>query len=270
MPHCATSPEVLLNATLPTPQKKSPLRKLYGQVRTAVLVFAGLFILAIPSLILLPFPFSAKVKFLHPCWRLFFKYVIKFVCRAKIVVQDLRTEEEKKAPWDGLYMANHQSLVDVPLFMSVITVPAIMKKELVKVPLFGVMAVEAGCIPVDRKNADSRRKAFLACCQRLKEGYAIHCYPEGTRSKTGSPKPFSEIHPALLYFAFDENIALTPIVMVGTEKFFSADGEIIPGQKVNIRVYPRLNPKDFSGHETFAQTAWQKIVDGHAELSLKN
>jgi len=61
------------------------------------------------------------------------------------------------------------------------------KKELFGIPVIGRIMVGLGGIPVDRGNADIG--AVRSCLQKLKEGYTLGIFPQGTRSRDNTPTP---------------------------------------------------------------------------------
>ena len=93
--------------------------------------------------------------------------------------------------------ANHQSLYDIPAiiwFMRKIHPKFISKIELAKgIPSISYNLNHGGSVVIDRKDS----KQALSAIKRLAEYIEVNkrtavIFPEGTRSKTGEPKPFAE------------------------------------------------------------------------------
>ena len=60
-----------------------------------------------------------------------------------------------------------------------------------KIPIAGVIAKNAGFLPIDRENNREALKTILQAAEYLKKGVCnMGIYPEGTRSRTGEMLPF--------------------------------------------------------------------------------
>lgn len=132
------------------------------QIKAVLVGFFLLFFLLVPAcLVALPFPIHRRLKIVCPVWGVFCRRIIKWVCAADVVIkEDHRSPRFRGVPSYGLYIANHQSYIDIPLITSVYQAPPIMKKEVLYIPIFGWMAWISGAMPVSRSNIASRRKVF--------------------------------------------------------------------------------------------------------------
>lgn len=83
--------------------------------------------------------------------------------------------------------SKHQSAWDTMIFFLIIKHPVfVMKKELLKVPLFGNFMFKMGMLPVDRAGGASALKLMLRQVkERLAEGMSLVVFPEGTRTEIG-------------------------------------------------------------------------------------
>jgi len=96
-----------------------------------------------------------------------------------------------------IIVANHQSMYDIsPLmwFMRKHHVKFISKKELGKgIPSVSFNLRHGGSVLIDRKNPMQAVKAIEAFSKYIEStNRAAVIFPEGTRSKTGAPKPFQK------------------------------------------------------------------------------
>jgi 1-acyl-sn-glycerol-3-phosphate acyltransferase len=239
----------------------------------AVLVslFAVFFVLLPAGIIAAPFKVGRRLKIIGPAWKLFGELILRYACHGKIdVVEDHRSEYYRGTPARGLYIANHQSYLDIPLLTQLYQLPPIMKQEVLYIPVFGLIAWSTGALPVSRSSSSSRRKVFdLAKNRILSEGVGLQVYPEGTRSKDALPKAFKDIKKTLLVFAFNEKIPVIPTSMYGTRGVLSSKGMITPGRHLGLIVHKEIDPKNFESAEAFAETCWKKVVEGHDELKAK-
>lgn len=235
-------------------------------------VFLGLFLLIfvlVPACIIaLPFKLTTRLKIVGPAWAIFGKYIVRYACEAKIIVsEDLRSEPFRGTPCYGLYIANHQSFVDIPLMCTKHQAPPIMKKEILNIPIFGWMAWISGALPVSRNSNSSRRKVFETAKKRiLKNKIGLQVYPEGTRSKDSFPQPFPKIKKTLLVFAFNEKIPVVPTSIYGTRGILTPKGKINSGRNVGIIVHKEIDPKSFATADEFAESCWKVVMEGHDRL----
>jgi len=89
---------------------------------------------------------------------------------------------------------NHQGYVDI--LALVCTLPFrfrwVIKRELLKIPLFGWSLGRMGVIPLDRSNRERSMKSLIAGASKLTGGWSVLIYPEGTRTPDGNLQPFKK------------------------------------------------------------------------------
>lgn len=242
------------------------------QIKAAIITLFLLVFLLFPACFLAaPFPLKYRLKFICPFWKIFATLVLKWGTHANLDIQeDNRSPEFKKNPSYGLYIANHQSFVDIPLMATMFQIPPIMKKEVLYLPIFGLVAWASGAMPVSRSKGGSRKKVFKMCRDRLlKDKLAVQYYPEGTRSRDGMPKSFAEIKTSLIHLAYNNNIPVIATSLYGTSLVLTNKGKINKGRHLGIKIFKELYPHDFSSYEEFAEACWNKVLQGHKELETK-
>lgn len=121
-------------------------------------------------------------------WGLLFAFMAKYVCGVKYVVTGL--ENLPKTP--SIIASNHQSTWEtfgyVPILPQHIW---ILKRELTRLPFFGWTLRMASPIAIDRSNKiGSTQQILHQGAKRLKDGFWILVFPEGTRVAPGVVKPF--------------------------------------------------------------------------------
>lgn len=117
-------------------------------------------------------------------------------------------------PADGVYILSpkHQSFWDVYALLPWLSDPFfILKKELMRIPLFGWYVAKQRMVPVDRA---ARGRAMAAVMERTKQematGRQLIIYPEGTRKPPGAA-PDYKYGIARLYR--DLQVPVVPVVM---------------------------------------------------------
>ncbi len=202
-------------------------------------------------------------------WRAFSWISLKLIMSAKVTILDKRGQKYNKTLiGPGLIICNHMSLWDIPLYILSFSCAPIMKKEVLKIPIFGLVGIANGAIPVDRSNPESRRMVVEMVKARIKRGVPVQFYPESTRNKLWGqgPKPYSEIKKTLLYLAFELNAPVIAVALYGTPTLMSGIFKLHRHQKLGMNIQKEILPSDFSSAEEFSQFCWQQVHLGYAEL----
>ncbi len=112
------------------------------------------------------------------------------------------------------YVANHQSMMDIPaLFGAGLWTGIIAKIELKKVPGLNVLMKELGCVFIDRKDMRQSLKAILKGVENINGGLPMAIYPEGTRSKNGQ---IAQFKPGALKMATKAKAVIVPVAIQNT------------------------------------------------------
>jgi 1-acyl-sn-glycerol-3-phosphate acyltransferase len=88
----------------------------------------------------------------------------------------------------------------------------VMKKELLRIPIFGSAARGAGHIVIDRQNRVSAFESYQRASQVIRDGASACVFAEGTRSRTGRLLPFKK-GPFVLAIA--AQVPMVPVLVVG-------------------------------------------------------
>lgn len=103
-----------------------------------------------------------------------------------------RVEGAENIPQGGAIVAgNHQSMFETVMVYALLPRPAVVfKRELLRIPVYGLWGVASGGLPIDRDGgAQSLRALQRLSAERVKDGDAIVVFPEGTRRPVGDPGP---------------------------------------------------------------------------------
>lgn len=104
-----------------------------------------------------------------------------------------RIEGRENIPAGGaLIVSNHQSLWETIVLNILLSHPVvILKKELLRIPVYGWWALRAGNIAIDRKGgAKELRRIRETAAARIESGAQIVVFPEGTRVDPGETAPY--------------------------------------------------------------------------------
>lgn len=91
-----------------------------------------------------------------------------------------------------MIVMNHQSMLDIIALEAFYpkNLAWIAKKEIRDLPIFKQTMIKPKLICVDRKNPRSLLKVLKEAKERLSEGRILAIFPDGTRSKDGTIRPF--------------------------------------------------------------------------------
>ncbi|HLV64165.1 MAG TPA: lysophospholipid acyltransferase family protein [Polyangiaceae bacterium] len=161
----------------------------------------------------------------------------------------IRVEGRERAV-DGracVYVANHQSLVDI-LAVYGLRLPFlwVSKIENFRVPFLGWNMYLNGYVPLRRGHLPSIRRMLRVCERALRSGSSLCVFPEGTRSKDGSLKPF---YRGAFWMAVRAGVPIVPIVVSGTEEILPKGQLGIRPRPVTVRVLEPISPEQAAGDD---------------------
>ncbi len=123
---------------------------------------------------------------------------------------------------------NHQGVADIHAMASALPVKFrwVLKKELLHIPLFGWAIWCTGPIAIDRSNtAKSIEILNREKDRKLKDGWSVLIYPEGTRTPDGNLLAFKK---GAFMMAVNSGIPILPVVCNGAFK-------IMPKKSIGFR-----------------------------------
>jgi len=168
------------------------IKSIIPAIRSA-LFYAGYFSVTIvlSILFILVFPLvRERTRYLMATWWCSFILIWLRICcgvRYKIIgAENLPSEPV-------VILSNHQSQWETILFYKLVfPVAPILKRELLRIPFWGWAMRLQRPIAIDRSNPREAGKSLLIQgVEKIKQGYSIIIFPEGTRSRPGTMKRFS-------------------------------------------------------------------------------
>ena len=137
--------------------------------------------------------------------------------RASLLRVQVRHEPGIESGASYVFLANHQSLFDIPLLLS--TVPGqvrmMAKRSLFRVPVFGWALAAGGFIPIDRGDRSTARQSFASAMSHIRGGTSILLFPEGTRSLSPTLLPFER---GGFLIALKSGLPIVPVGIRGTRE----------------------------------------------------
>lgn len=150
-------------------------------------------VVMIPLLVL-----PRRFVYLMPyCWTKGVPVILRVVCGIRLEIRGVENLPKE----NGYIIASkHQSALETLVFHPIVpNLFFVLKRELLLLPLAGLYGLRTGCVGIDRAGGAVTMRKMLAKVQaNIKKGMNLVIFPEGTRTKPGSKKPYSP-GVALLY-----------------------------------------------------------------------
>lgn len=144
-------------------------------------------------------------------------------------------------------IANHQSLFDIPaLVASGLQFRWVIKREILKIPLFGYALYAMRNIFIDRSDREKAVKSLNKGVDRLPPGVGVMFFPEGTRSMNGRLQEFKK---GAFIVAAEKSLPILPVTINGSRKILPKKSlaytpgsiEVIIGEPIESIGYSRDN-----------------------------
>jgi 1-acyl-sn-glycerol-3-phosphate acyltransferase len=145
-----------------------------------------------------------------------------------------------------VYVANHQSLVDILVLPGLLNnFKWVAKRVVFCTPAVGqIMFLSRDIRSSDGTFSDTRRM-MCECAGWLSCGVSVLFFSEGTRSPDGQLLPFKS---GSFHLACDNNVPVVPIAIYGTRKILAKYSRNLCFQAdITVRVFPPVNPEDCQG-----------------------
>ena len=163
--------------------------------------------------IILFFPIMLVIAIIFPS--LLYKYAC-FLSKGIFWSLNITREVVGEFPDNGPYilMHNHSSFLDLFFLPTVIKgkYTALVAAKNFKIPLIGSILHRIKAIPIHRFNHTKALDALKIAEQRIKGGYHLAIFPEGTRTLTGKLNPFKK---GGFHMAINTNTQILPVIVKG-------------------------------------------------------
>jgi 1-acyl-sn-glycerol-3-phosphate acyltransferase len=129
----------------------------------------------------------------------------------------IRGKEKIERGRSYVVIVNHQSLYDIPTLVTALGIQFrwIIKKEILKVPLFGHALYASRNIFIDRSNRESAVESIHRGMARLPPGASVLFFAEGTRSPDGEIHDFKK---GGFVTAIEGKLPILPVTVNGSRR----------------------------------------------------
>jgi 1-acyl-sn-glycerol-3-phosphate acyltransferase len=178
----------------------------------------------------------------------------------------LHNAERMRANAPRIYVSNHVSWFDVLTLAAVLPrYKFIGKAELFRIPIFGQAARAAGMIPIERENRKAAFESYSVAAERIRAGASVVVFPEGTRGRDYTLRPFKK-GPFVLAVA--AGVPIIPTIVHGTIEVMPRDSFRVRSGVVDVHF---LEPIDAGGmtyddRDRLSRAAWEPMAGAMHEL----
>jgi 1-acyl-sn-glycerol-3-phosphate acyltransferase len=170
-------------------------------------------------------------------------FVIRRIPGVQFNYENLSGETFEKP---SVIISNHQSHLDLECLMMLTPRLVILTNDWVwNSPFFGRLVKYADFYPVSNGIENSIKQLS----ERVRNGYSIVVFPEGTRSADSSILRF---HRGAFYLAEMLNLDILPVFIHGAGDVLSKNDFMLRPGSINVQVHPRISPDDIRYGKDYA------------------
>ena len=184
-----------------------------------------------------------------------------------LAVSFVRTEIKNKnkilKETSYIIISNHQSHYDIIALVTTLGIQYrwIIKKEILKLPIFGYALYASRNIFIDRSNTTSAIESINKGFDRLPKGVSVMVFAEGTRSPDGRIHEFKK---GGFVMAVQRKIPILPVTVNGSRRIMRKGSFTLKPGKIQIVIG---DPIDTSGYTT---DTVQDLIDKTRQTIMAN
>lgn len=173
-----------------------------------------------------------------------------------------------------VFIANHQSLVDIPILFNTLwdnNIRFVAKHTLFEIPIYGKALGDAGHINVDRSNRRAAMKTLNEGVELIKRGVSPVIFPEGTRNT--ELDTLMDFKTGGMIMALKSGVPVVPIVMANTGIVLPPGKKWVRNQyKVRLKALPVIDPAKYTLKERdqFKDDLYEMMNTAYRELMAED
>lgn len=180
---------------------------------TLLYLFVGLYILILAPFGLVWTLFAGNVRLIYRLARFCVRaagcmFGIKAIIRGQGKIAPATTY---------LFLSNHQGNFDAPVLLHAIPRDwkALIKKEMMQLPIFSLLLRRAQFVPIERFNPKKAQAGIDTGARLLIQGHSFVAFPEGTRSRDGN---LGEFKKGVFVMAINAQIPIIPVTILNSAR----------------------------------------------------
>lgn len=178
---------------------------------TIPLIYASTILMGVVSWLVSPLDPTTQRQ--HACARLWSRFVL-LVSGVRVRLQGLEKVDRSR---HYVYIANHQSYMDIPVLFAHLPVDfrIMAKASLFPIPFLGWHLRRTGNLPIGRKSAQADGRRLLQAVNYIRQGTSMVVFPEGGRSVSGD---IEEFRTGIFLAALKTGAPIVPITIRGSRR----------------------------------------------------
>jgi 1-acyl-sn-glycerol-3-phosphate acyltransferase len=176
---------------------------------------------------------------------------------------EIKNREKIQQGASYIIISNHQSLYDIIALVTALGIQYrwFIKKEILKIPLFGYALYASRNIFIDRSNTAKTVESINKGIDRLPKGVSIMVFAEGTRSPDGQIHEFKK---GGFVTAVRRKIPILPVTVNGSRRILPKRSLDVKPGKIQVVIG---DPIDTSGYTT---DTVQALIDKTRQIVIAN
>jgi 1-acyl-sn-glycerol-3-phosphate acyltransferase len=205
-------------------------------------------------------PYSLVVGNVRLLYRVVVRGIVPWGVRAAGIRVTVSGRENVPAGVSCIYLSNHVSNLDPPVLFPALPgqCSALLKKELMRIPLLGTAMRMAKFVPVERGNVrEAAQASVAAAAAALRSGLHMLVFAEGTRSKDGR---LARLKSGPFYLAMETGAPIVPIVISGTQTMMRKHSAAIRPGVARVEFLAPVYPNNFPTREELMQAVRAEMI----------
>ena len=194
-------------------------------------------------------PYSLVVGNVRLLYRVVVHGIVPWGMRAAGIRMEVTGREHIPAGVSCIFLSNHVSNLDPPVLFPELPgqCSALLKKQLMRIPLLGTAMRMAKFVPVERGNVrEAAQRSVATAAEVLKAGQNMLIFAEGTRSRDGRLAAFKR---GPFFLAMDTGAPIVPIAISGTQTMMRKHSAAIRPGLARIQFLPAIYPSSYKTRE---------------------
>ena len=163
-----------------------------------------------------------------------------------------------------IFIANHQSFMDIPLIFQLRwKMKWVVKHSMTYIPVMGWMVKLTGQLTINRSSR-SAIKRLEKLVKPLEDLVPVMIFPEGTRSLDGEIKTFKN---GAFLLAKEHGFMIQPVVIDGAYSALASGSTLFnPRATFKMKVLKAIDPAQFETMDELKSHARKIMVEAHSRL----
>ncbi len=169
-----------------------------------------------------------------------------------------------------VFMANHQSHMDIPILFSVLSgfnFRFLAKESLFAIPVFGPAMRRVGHVAIDRANRRKAMESIKEATDLVDRGVGLLVFPEGTRSP--DPAVLGPFKTGGMIVALKCKAKVAPLIVAGSAHVLPKHGRFVRAGRVTVRALAPFDPHaqyTLKEREAFKNDLWARMDAAYQEM----